>query len=274
MSHGEYKAIAGDFDEGEMAILVSSLNYMGERVNNSIRLLKEEKENLKDFLADISHQLKTPLSSLVMFNDLLRQNENMPYEDRVKFLDKSEEQLSRMEWLIMNLLKVGRIEAGAIIFHEYDQSLRETIELSVSSLNGMAKKKEQKLVIGGDLDTVLFHDREWLAEALSNIIKNAIEHTPNNGIINISVDNGPLITKIIIKDNGKGIPKDMQSKIFKRFYKGENSTDPRSIGIGLSLSKGIIEKLGGEIKLISEEGKGTTFIISFIESLKKEGKKR
>lgn len=269
MSKGKYKEIEGSFDNGELGVLISSLNYMGDRVNNSIYMLKKEKENLKDFLADISHQLKTPLASLVMFNDLLRENENMPYEDRIKFLDKSEEQLNRMEWLIMNLLKVGRIEAGAIIYNEYRQPLRDTIDTAVSSLKGVANKKNQDLIIKGDLDVNLYHDKEWLAEALSNIIKNAIENTAENGKIIVEVSNGPLITKIFIRDNGKGIPKDMQNKIFKRFYKGENSTNPKSIGIGLSLSKAIIENLGGEIKLISEENKGTTFIISFIESLRR-----
>lgn len=269
MSKGEYKEIEGGFDVGELGILTSSLNYMGDRVNNSIHMLKKEKENLKDFLADISHQLKTPLASLVMFNDLLRENENMPHEDKIKFLDKSEEQLNRMEWLIMNLLKVGRIEAGAIIYNEEEQPLRDTIDTAISSLKEAANRKKQDLVVKGDLDVCLYHDKEWLAEALSNIIKNAIENTQEKGKIIVEVSNGPLITKIFIRDNGRGIPKDMQKKIFKRFYKGENSTNPKSIGIGLSLSKAIIENLGGEIKLISEENKGTTFIISFIESLRK-----
>lgn len=263
MSKGQYKNIEGDHKEGEMAILVSALNYMGERVNNSIELLESDKENLKDFLSDISHQLKTPLASLVMFNDLLRENENMPYEDRIKFLDKSEEQLRRMEWLIMNLLKVGRLEASAINFENEMQPLRDTIELSLSSLREEAKKKNQELIVCGELDVEIVHDKEWLAEALSNIIKNSIEHTKNHGKIELEISRGPIITKIYIKDNGNGIPKDMQKKIFKRFYKGENSKNPKSIGIGLSLAKSIIEEMDGEIKLISEEGKGSTFIISF-----------
>ena len=263
MSDGEYKKIEGDYNEGEMAILISSLNYMGDRVNNSIELLQSDKGNLKDFLSDISHQLKTPLASLVMFNDLLRENEKMPYEDRVKFLDESEKQLRRMEWLIMNLLKVGRIEASVIKFENEMQGLEDTIELALSSLREKAKKKNQELIVEGQLDAEICHDKEWLAEALSNIIKNSIEHTKDYGKIKVQVSRGPLITKIYIKDNGIGIPKDMQKKIFKRFYKGENSKNPNSIGIGLSLAKSIIEEMRGEIRLISEEGKGSTFIVSF-----------
>ena len=267
MSNGDYKNISGYLAEGDIGILITSLNYMGERVNNSIHLLKEEKQYLKDFLSDISHQLKTPLASLIMFNDLLRENENMPHEDRVKFLDSCDEQLNRMEWLILNLLKVGRLEAGVINFQLEEQELSETIELALSPLKGEAQKKNQKLIFTGELNAVVNHDREWLAEALSNIIKNAIEHTQEYGSIEVNVQKGPIITKIYIKDNGEGISKEMQEKIFKRFYKGEGSRNPKSIGIGLSLSKSIIEKQGGEIKLISEEGKGSTFIISFMKGL-------
>lgn len=265
MSDGEYKPLNDEEKEGDMAKLVSSLNYMGDRVNNSIELLRSDKEKLKDFLSDISHQLKTPLASLVMFNDLMLENEDMPYEDRINFLKSSEEQLRRMEWLIMNLLKVGRLEADAIKFNIYKQPLRETLESAVAPLLESAKNKNQNIIINGDLDTEINHDREWLSEAVSNIVKNAVEHTASGGKIEVSVSKGPLITKIYIKDNGPGISKEMQKKVFQRFYKGENSSNPMSIGIGLSLAKSIIEEQNGEIRLKSEEGKGTTFIINFFE---------
>lgn len=263
MSEGKYTSIEGEEKEGYMAKLICSLNYMGDRVNNSIDLLRRDKEKLKDFLSDISHQLKTPLASLVMFNDLMIENEDMPYEDRKKFLQSSEEQLRRMEWLIMNLLKVGRLEADAIKFNIYKQPLRESLENAVSSLLESAKNKKQNISLTGELDAEVNHDKEWLSEAVSNIVKNAVEHTDEGGNIEINVSKGPLITRIYIKDDGAGISKEMQKKVFERFYKGESSSNPQSIGIGLSLAKSIIEEQNGEIKLKSEEGKGTTFIISF-----------
>lgn len=262
MSNGTFVKITPDYEEGEISRLIDSLNYMGERVNNSIVLLNKEKSNLKDFLSDISHQLKTPLAALIMFNDILRENENMPHEDMIDFLNKCNEQLDRMQWLIMNLLKVGRLEAGVINFEMKNQEISSAINLSISSLKELASKKNQIINISGDLKSQVYHDCDWIAEALSNIIKNAIEHTQEGGYVNVDVKRGPLITKIYIKDNGEGMTLDMQKNIFKRFYKGENSVNPKSIGIGLSISKSIIEKHKGDIKLNSVLNGGTTFIIS------------
>lgn len=262
MSNGTFIKITPDYEEGEISRLINSLNYMGERVNNSIMLLQNERNNLKDFLSDISHQLKTPLAALIMFNDILRENENMTYKDRIEFLTKCDEQLDRMQWLIMNLLKVGRLEAGAIKFEMKNEEIKSAIDLSISSLKEMASKKNQNICITGDLDSKVYYDCGWLSEALSNIIKNAIEHTKEGGQININVTRGPLITKIYIEDNGEGMTLDMQKNIFRRFYKGQNNVNPKSIGIGLSLSKSIIEKHKGDIKVNSILNHGTTFIIS------------
>ena len=267
MSSGNYKEIEFDYTEGEFAILATSLNYIGDRVNNSINLLQEEKTNMKDFLADISHQLKTPLASLVMFNDLLKEEEKVSKEDRIKFIEKSDNQLRRMEWLIMNLLKVGRLQAGAITFKMEDKSAIGTINMALDSLRNKADFKNQIIITRDEKKASFRHDRLWLSEAISNIIKNSIENTPYGGIIKIDIIKGTLSTKIIIRDNGCGIPKEMQEKIFKRFYKGNNNTNPESIGIGLSLAKSIIEEQNGEIRLFSEKDKGSKFIITFYEEI-------
>ena len=263
ITNGEYRNIDGDFEEGIISILISKINYLGERVNNSISMLEKEKNNLKDFLADISHQLNTPLSSLIMFNDIMKTNEKLSDEDRNKFIVKSDEQLQRMEWLIMNLLKMGRLEARAVKFDMEKQPIREAVEIAIAPF--MQNIKSSKSIIAeGDLDAAINHDKDWLAEAFSNIIKNAVEHTDDDGIIKVTVLQGKLITRILISDNGKGMTKETRKNIFKRFYKGNKSVDPNSIGIGLSLSKSIIEAQNGEIKVFSELNKGTTFIISFM----------
>lgn len=263
ITNGEYRNIDGDFEEGIISILISKINYLGERVNNSISMLEKEKNNLKDFLADISHQLKTPLSSLIMFNDIMKTNEKLSDEDRNKFIVKSDEQLQRMEWLIMNLLKMGRLEARAVKFDMEKQPIREAVEIAIAPF--MQNIKSSKSIIAeGDLDAAINHDKDWLAEAFSNIIKNAVEHTDDDGIIKVTALQGKLITRILISDNGKGMTEETRKNIFKRFYKGNKSVDPNSIGIGLSLSKSIIEAQNGEIKVFSELNKGTTFIISFM----------
>ena len=263
ITNGEYRNIDGDFEEGIISILISKINYLGERVNNSISMLEKEKNNLKDFLADISHQLKTPLSSLIMFNDIMKTNEKLSDEDRNKFIVKSDEQLQRMEWLIMNLLKMGRLKARAVKFDMEKQPIREAVEIAIAPF--MQNIKSSKSIIAeGDLDADINHDKDWLAEAFSNIIKNAVEHTDDDGIIKVTVLQGKLITRILISDNGKGMTEETRKNIFKRFYKCNKSVDPNSIGIGLSLSKSIIEAQNGEIKVFSELNKGTTFIISFM----------
>lgn len=262
IADGKIVKLENQYNEGDISFLLSSVNLVSDRVNNSMVLLKEEKSDLKDFLADISHQLKTPLSALIMFIDIMKNDENMSLQDRNNFLIQCDGQLKRMQWLIMNLLKVGRIEAGAVRFNIEKQKIRDTIDIAVSALNTMAQSKKININVKGDIDSFLYHDSQWLAEAISNLIKNAIEHTKENGKVDIIVSKGPLLLKIYIKDNGEGMSEKTQKNIFKRFYKGENSTNPTSIGIGLSLSKSIIEKLNGEITVRSQIKKGTTFIIT------------
>ncbi|MCC5427797.1 sensor histidine kinase, partial [Clostridium botulinum] len=219
-----------------------------------------------NIISDISHQLKTPLSSLIMFNELMK-DENMPIEDRKNFLKLSDEQLRRMEWLIINLLKIGRLEAGVVEFRRENNPLYVTVNKALAGLSEKAKEKSQQVIVDIDEDVYFKHDMDWTAEAISNIIKNSIEHTDNYGQIKINCEETPISLTISIKDNGEGIPEKLQNKIFERFYKGENSVNPSSIGIGLSLTKSIIESQNGSIIVESEEGKGTEFIITFLKTV-------
>lgn len=274
ISFSAEKIIDGDFSvqleenlEGDFYILNHQFNTMTKQLKKSIEVLKKEKLFLKDIISDISHQLKTPLSSLILFNEILDTKENIEPSIKKDFIKKSSEQLSRMEWLIINLLKLARLEADAVNFNIVKAPIKTTIEQCISPLLIYAKEKNQTITIENKTNLLLNHDINWTSEAFSNIIKNSIEHTKPKGTIHINFDETPLCIQIYVKDNGNGIaPKDLP-KIFDRFYKSEASTNPTSIGIGLSLSKAIIEGQGGSIEASSTPGKGTEFIITFLKSI-------
>ncbi|BAQ12838.1 putative sensor histidine kinase [Clostridium botulinum] len=263
---GHFSKFIDENKEGDFYILSSKFNLMSNRLEESLLNLRKEKIFLKNIISDISHQLKTPLSSLIMFNELMK-DENMPIEDRKNFLKLSDEQLRRMEWLIINLLKIGRLEAGVVEFIRENNPLYVTVNKALAGLSEKAKEKSQQVIVDIDEDVYFKHDMDWTAEAISNIIKNSIEHTDNYGQIKISCEETPISLTISIKDNGEGIPEKLQNKIFERFYKGENSVNPSSIGIGLSLTKSIIESQNGSIIVESEMGEGTEFIITFLKTI-------
>lgn len=273
-----YKAsealVEGDFDvdfpengEGDFYVLGHEFNMMAKRLKESLFNLKDDKIQLKNIISDISHQLKTPLAALVMYNDIMLGEAEMEWKDRRNFIEKSLEQLNRMQWLVINLLKMARLEAGAVEFNIKSESLLYTVQSALKPLMYKAEEKKQNLVLNVDKAIKFKHDAQWMAEAISNIVKNSIEHTDEGGTIEITSEETPLSIQISIKDNGEGISEQNINKIFQRFYKGENSTNPESIGIGLALSKKIIESQGGSIVVSSEVGIGTEFNITFLKTI-------
>lgn len=252
-----------DHIEGDFGALGRSFNAMAERLHNSLGQLKQEKTFLRNLLSDISHQLKTPLASLIVFNENLLNDPDMKQEIRMKFLERSGQQLERMEWLIISLLKLARVEAGAIRFHKECIRLGEMIDHAVQSLRMLSEQKMQKIHIHGGQDLCVRADEEWLNEAFINLIKNALEHSPPGGIIDITLEENSLFITVIIRDQGEGISPEDLPHIFERFYRGGGKTKAQSIGIGLSLSKSIIEEQGGIITASSEPGQGTEFKVSF-----------
>ncbi|MBU5591972.1 HAMP domain-containing histidine kinase [Clostridium sp. MSJ-4] len=271
LSEQSEKIIKGNFDislfsngEGDMQILSHNFNEMAKIIKHNIENLNKEKIFLKNIISDISHQLKTPLSSLMMFNEILLTEEHLDEKKQRSFLQQSNKQLIRMEWLIINLLKLMRLESGSIEFEMKKNNLKETLQIALSSLKLNSKNKNQNLIV--NVAEINFnHDINWTAEALSNIIKNSIEHTPENGTIEISTEETPVYVQINIKDSGNGIKEKDINRIFERFYKGRNSVNPTSIGIGLSLSKIIIESQNGNIYVTSKENQGTEFNIIFLK---------
>ncbi|SFF48779.1 HAMP domain-containing protein [Paenibacillus algorifonticola] len=252
-------------EEGDFGSLGRSFNAMAGRLNNSLEQLKQEKTFLHNLLSDISHQLKTPLASLIVFNENLLNDPKMKEEMKVTFLERSRQQLERMEWLIVSLLKLARVEAGAILFHDEVIRMRELIENAVQSLRLLSVQKMQKIYIRGGDEILVQADEEWLTEAFINLIKNALEHTPKEGEIHIVLEVTPLFYTVIIRDHGEGISPEDLPHIFKRFYRGRSTAKPQSIGIGLSLTKLIIEEQGGIITVASKRGEGTEFRISFLK---------
>lgn len=252
-------------DDGDFSALGHSFNKMADRLNDSVEQLRQEKQFLGNLLTDISHQLKTPLASLIVFNENMLHAPDMKAEWRSAFLERSKQQLERMEWLIISLLKLARVEAGAISYRKQPIKPLAIVEDTVKSLNVLSEREKQTVYIHGGENMVMQADEDWLSEALHNLVKNALEHSPRMGQVHITLEENPLFYSIAIRDEGEGISPEELPHIFTRFYKGRSNTKANSIGIGLSLTKSIIEGQGGTIAVMSQPGHGTEFRLTFIK---------
>jgi signal transduction histidine kinase len=262
---GKYEVWIDEDKEGDFGKLALSFNSMRGIIRNNIYELKKEKQFLVDILSDISHQLKTPLSSMIIYNDILL-NKELTNKQKNTFLLNNKNQLYRMNWLIKSILRLARIDANAIEFSMENKSLNETVEDSIEALKGKADENGIKINLIDNGDIYLVHDTSWLQEALINIIKNAIEHNKKGGKIDIEISENPIYTRIVIEDNGEGISEEDLPNIFKRFYRAKGSKKSESVGIGLALSKSIIEAHRGIIEARSKVKCGTKFIITFIKN--------
>ena len=211
-------------------------------------------------MADISHQLKTPLTSLSVLNDLL--SDNPDEEKEALFLERMRAQLQRIEWLVSSLLKLSRLDAGAVIMKRDKIMVRDLVDKTLASLALPLEVKALTVHLEGDAGVNFTGDFEWSAEALINIIKNCIEHTPEEGALKIAFAQNPIFTVINIADSGAGIAPEDLPHIFTRFYKGKNAA-PDQVGIGLAMARAIVEKQGGDITVKSDPGSGSQFTIKF-----------
>lgn len=245
------------------------LNQLKNELYKITVMLKEQAEEsqmqrnaLAVSVSDISHQLKTPLTSIQIMLDNLRETENMDFETRKHFLLEASSQIQGMNWLIIALLKLSKLDAGAVTFKEERIGLRALLEDILANLEVLIEIKEVEISLQGDDQISIIGDYNWNKEAIQNILKNAIEHTPSGKKIWVTIEENIAYRKISIQDEGEGISKEDQKHIFDRFYKAENASE-ESIGIGLALSKTILEKQNGYIAVESEKGKGTTFSIRY-----------
>ena len=254
-------------DEGEMYKLFHSVNTLVSVLNAHIENEFRTKEFLKDTISDISHQLKTPLAALNIYNGILQsETENLP--DLKEFTILSEQELDRIEALVQNLLKITRLDAGAIILEKNFENVSDMMHDIEQHFAYRAKQEQKELSLFGDDDIMLFCDREWMIEAVSNLVKNAFDHTDAGKHIFIGWKRMTDMLQIVVKDNGCGIHSEDVYHIFKRFYRSRFSKDTQGIGLGLPLAKTIVELHGGNIKVDSVLGKGSAFIINILETTK------
>lgn len=259
---GNTGARLDDHIEGSLSKLFGSVNAMATSQAAHIEKEKQSREFLKKTISDISHQLKTPLAALRMYNEII-QNEKSGNDVVDNFTWKSERELVRMETLIKNLLKLTRLDAGTIVLEKSTHRLKGFLDDAIRGFHTRAAMEGKSITLECDEQIVLDYDEEWLLEAVSNIIKNSLDHTEPGGRIGVLCGETPAVTEITIKDNGKGIHPEDFHNIFKRFYRSRFSKDKQGIGIGLTLARTIVEKHGGTITVESEPGKGTAFHLVF-----------
>jgi signal transduction histidine kinase len=256
---GDYALDVRDNGEGSFSLLKNDLYKVTVRLREQAELLQKDKTALSNLIADISHQIKTPLTSLGVLADLLA--EDPPEEDRRAFVERLRAQLGRIQWLVTALLKLARLDAGTATFKSEPVDMRRLIERALEPLQIPLEIKRQRLVIhGGDEGASFTGDLNWSAEALTNIVKNCVEHTPEGGKIEISYGANALYAEIIVSDDGEGIVSRDLPNLFTRFYRGENAGE-NSVGIGLALAKAIFNAQGGDISIRSQPGVGTSFEI-------------
>lgn len=265
ISGGDYSLDIRDNQEGELSILKNEIYKVTLMLSEQNSLLQYEKLRLTDAIADISHQLKTPLTSMMVMADLLS-DARLPEAKRIEFTHMIRVQLERIEWLLASLLKLARIDAGTVVFKQDVIMVSQLVQKALEPVLIPMDIKEQTFTISGD-DKVSFQgDIKWTTEALINILKNCVEHTPEGGVISVSFAENALFTEIIITDNGAGIPKEDLPHIFQRFYKGKNAAED-SIGIGLAMAHSIVSAQNGTIEVISKGDQGTQFIIKFYRQM-------
>lgn len=260
---GDYSLQIDRNSEDELSLLDNQIYRTAVKFREQAENSNKDKENLQKSLSDISHQLKTPLTSIIVMVDNILDDDDMPLEIRREFLNDIKHNTNTISFLVQSLLKLSKLDAEAVKFRYEQVEVKSIVDECIKNTAVMAE------ILGVRLETdcndiILNCDRKWLCEAVTNIIKNCIEHS-QNGNIKITADQNKLYTKISIKDNGSGITKEDLPHIFERFYKGKNSSDD-SVGIGLSLAKTIIEKQGGYISVSSELNKGSEFVIKFFNN--------
>lgn len=259
-----YEIDINDVSEDKLSILKHEIYKTTVMLKENTEKANQDKINLKNSLQDISHQLKTPLtSSIIMLDNIIDDLEN-DIEIKPEFIKKVKKDISKISFLIQSILKLSMFESNMITFIRKEIPVKKIINSSIENIENLCDLKNIKIVVKDRSKNKIYCDYRWQVEALTNILKNALDYSFNDSIIIVEVDKNNTYTQIKIKDFGKGMSEDETINIFKRFYKGKNSSSD-SNGIGLSLAKAIIEKDNGRVIVNSLKGEGTTFSIKYFK---------
>ena len=250
-------------EEGELYRLFHEINSLAGILNAHAENEERAKKFMKDTISDISHQLKTPLAALNIYNGLLQQEAEDVSEIK-EFTALSEKELDRIENLVQNLLKITKLDSGTIVFEKKMENVSEMMDYIERHFACQAQQEGKKLSFSGDEKVLFFCDQSWLTEAISNLVKNALDHTEEGDSVQVEWRESASILQIIIRDNGRGIHPEDMPHIFKRFYRSRFSKDKQGVGLGLPLAKAIIEAHSGTIEADSQLGRGTVFTVNFL----------
>lgn len=261
--HGAEVSILAGTSEGEIAVLETEVHKMSLRLREHEQTLLADKQYLADSLADISHQLRTPLTSIHLLVSLLAKSDLTP-ERRMELLSEMHTLLSRIDWLVETLLKLSKLDAGTVHMHTETMPLADLLRIAAEPLEIAIELRGQTLQMHAE--GAISCDSAWTAEAIGNILKNCMEHTPEGGQLTITAQENPLFSEIVITDTGSGISAEDLPHIFERFYKGSH-TDKQSYGIGLALARMIITSQNGTVKAENLPAQGAGFTVRFYKNV-------
>lgn len=261
-----YSLLVSSNNEGEISLLKNNIYKVTVMLREENDILKKEKNALSDSISDISHQIKTPLTSILVMLDILSSEKNITEDRKNKIVHEITKQIKWINWLLVSLLKLAKLDTKTVNYKFESINLNEFINDCIKKLEILIEINNVNVVTKINENIEIYIDKDWMKEAVINIIKNAIEHSRENGEIDIECDTNSVYTSMKIIDHGEGINEDDLENIFKKFYRGKNSSKD-SIGVGLSLAKRIIEQQNGTITVKSELNKGTIFEIKLYKHI-------
>lgn len=255
-----------DLQEGGLSALAGKAKRIQEHLLLEIEQAEQEKEQVKQLIANMSHQLKTPLANVMMYEELLV-NPAVSPEQQAHFLEKMHAQTAKIDWILKSLFKMAKLEQNAIDFEIAPLPIHDTLMDALNTIYTKAKQKQIQIELETKKNPVLLHNRQWTAEVFANLLENAVKYTPAQGKIKIHIQSLEMYTQISFSDTGIGIAPSEYQAIFGRFYRSKQAENIEGSGIGLYLSKMILEKEYGYLTVESQEGKGSRFTV-FLQNRK------